>query len=432
MTSIRREVPGLIELPTLDGYDPILDPYFIERCEFMISCQSGPCSLARALGKPNLVVNGVYNHTTLPEFNELFAFKRYVNRDGAELSVEEALRRGAHLFDRTEHFECSGIRLEDTTAEEIHAAVLEMLDGLDRPERADTELAGTRAKRHGTGRRQRSHASPGTQHEQLYRPLASGVPRLGRGLPNASPIRASTTWEVRRVSREGRAALRRRGENSGLAARAIVREQGMPAPVTGHLEYYTRHGINPVRYDLSDLQLHLDRRGSLYRTLGVTPLAVRGARVLEVAPGTGQNSLYLARLAPRQLDARRAEPDRHPGHRDRVRRGVGRTRTAAGHRVALRGLRARRTLRRRRLRKLAGKFGARAPIAGKTRANGRGAGHPARHRRLAGRDAAEPASPGAGHQARRSRIALRRADVGVVSRVRPAPADAGRHDPGRH
>ena len=73
----------------------------------------------------------------------------------------------------------------------------------------------------------------------------------------------------------------------------------MPAPVTGHLEYYTRYGINPVRYDLSDLQLHLDRRGSLYRTLGVTPLAVRGARVLEVAPGTGQNSLYLARLAPR-------------------------------------------------------------------------------------------------------------------------------------
>lgn len=72
-------------------------------------------------------------------------------------------------------------------------------------------------------------------------------------------------------------------------------------PVTGHLEYYTRHGINPVRYDLSDLQLHLDRRGSLYRTIGLTPLAVRGARVLEIAPGTGQNSLYLARLAPRSL-----------------------------------------------------------------------------------------------------------------------------------
>jgi putative glycosyltransferase (TIGR04372 family) len=139
MTSIRRDVPGLIELPTVDGYDAILDPYFIERCEFMISCQSGPCSLARALGKPNLVVNAVYNHTTLPETNEVFAFKRYLDRSGAELSVEEALRLSAHLFDRTEHFEQAGIRLEDSSAEEIHAALLEMLDGLESPDRPDTE-----------------------------------------------------------------------------------------------------------------------------------------------------------------------------------------------------------------------------------------------------------------------------------------------------
>jgi putative glycosyltransferase (TIGR04372 family) len=140
MTSIRRDVPELVELPRLDGYDPILDPYFLERCEFMISCQSGPCSLARALGKPNVVVNAVYNHTTLPEVNELFAFKRYLDANGTELGVEEALRRGAHLFDRTEHFERAGIRLEDTTADEIHAAVLEMLEGLDDPDRPDTEL----------------------------------------------------------------------------------------------------------------------------------------------------------------------------------------------------------------------------------------------------------------------------------------------------
>jgi putative glycosyltransferase (TIGR04372 family) len=139
MTSIRGEVPGLIELPALDGYDPVLDPYFLERCEFMISCQSGPCSLARALGKPNLVVNAVFNHTTLPECNELFAFKRYLDADGRELSMAEALRRGAHLFDRTEHVERAGIRLEDTSAEEIRQAVLEMLESLQDPNRPDTE-----------------------------------------------------------------------------------------------------------------------------------------------------------------------------------------------------------------------------------------------------------------------------------------------------
>lgn len=140
MVSIRRDVPGLIELPALEHYDPVLDPYFLERCRFMISCQSGPCSLARALGKPNLVVNGVYNHTTLPECNELFAFKRYLDAGGSEMGVEEALRRGAHLFDRAEHFERAGIRLEDTTTEEISAATEEMVAGLDDPFRPDTVL----------------------------------------------------------------------------------------------------------------------------------------------------------------------------------------------------------------------------------------------------------------------------------------------------
>jgi SAM-dependent methyltransferase len=74
----------------------------------------------------------------------------------------------------------------------------------------------------------------------------------------------------------------------------------MPS-LTGHLEYYTRYGINPVRYDVADPRLHFERRASLYRTLGVTPLAVRGSRVLEVAPGTGQNSLYLATQRPASL-----------------------------------------------------------------------------------------------------------------------------------
>jgi putative glycosyltransferase (TIGR04372 family) len=138
MASIRRDVPDVIELPTLVGYDPVLDPYFLDRCRFMISCQSGPCSLARAMGKPNLVVNAVYNHTTLPEHNELFAFKRYLDAGGAELGVEESLRRCAHLFDRTEHFERAGIRLADTTAEEIYAALEEMLAGLNHPDRPDT------------------------------------------------------------------------------------------------------------------------------------------------------------------------------------------------------------------------------------------------------------------------------------------------------
>ncbi|HUJ00862.1 MAG TPA: methyltransferase domain-containing protein [Usitatibacter sp.] len=68
-----------------------------------------------------------------------------------------------------------------------------------------------------------------------------------------------------------------------------------------HLEYYREHGIAPVRYDLISMEAHLQRREALYRKLGLLPIAFHGAAVLEVAAGTGHNSLYVAQLAPRRL-----------------------------------------------------------------------------------------------------------------------------------
>lgn len=68
-----------------------------------------------------------------------------------------------------------------------------------------------------------------------------------------------------------------------------------------HLEFYQQHQIAPVRYDLQDMQAHLDRRATLYLKLGLPPLAFRSARVLEVAAGVGHNSLYLAHMLPEQL-----------------------------------------------------------------------------------------------------------------------------------
>jgi 2-polyprenyl-3-methyl-5-hydroxy-6-metoxy-1,4-benzoquinol methylase len=70
----------------------------------------------------------------------------------------------------------------------------------------------------------------------------------------------------------------------------------------GHLEYYKKFAISPVRYDLSDLGAHFDRRSSLYRQLGLPEVAIRGCRVLEVAPGSGHNSLFLAQARPASLD----------------------------------------------------------------------------------------------------------------------------------
>ena len=65
-----------------------------------------------------------------------------------------------------------------------------------------------------------------------------------------------------------------------------------------HLQFYKEHGISPVNYDLTDFEAHLDRRDSLYRSLGVPRIVFKNADILEVAAGTGQNSLYVAGLSP--------------------------------------------------------------------------------------------------------------------------------------
>ena len=74
----------------------------------------------------------------------------------------------------------------------------------------------------------------------------------------------------------------------------------MKAPQT-HLAFYKEFGVSPVHQDISDLDQHIDRRRSLYRSLGVLPVLIRASRVLEVAPGSGHNSLFIAACQPASL-----------------------------------------------------------------------------------------------------------------------------------
>lgn len=64
------------------------------------------------------------------------------------------------------------------------------------------------------------------------------------------------------------------------------------------VDFYKKHGISPVRQDISNLETHFTRRAGLYRHLGILPQFVRGRSVLEIGPGGGFNSLYTATLQP--------------------------------------------------------------------------------------------------------------------------------------
>jgi len=62
------------------------------------------------------------------------------------------------------------------------------------------------------------------------------------------------------------------------------------------LQFYGEHSISPVSQDISDFEAHRQRRLGLYRALGIAPALFRDADVLEVAPGSGHNSIVTASL----------------------------------------------------------------------------------------------------------------------------------------
>lgn len=143
MAPLRIEHSDYFELPFMDGYDHLLDPFLISRARFMIGCQSGPCAYARALGIPLLSVNAVLHYTLLPSRMEMACFKRYLRRNGTrwdDISLEEALAAGVYHFDNSIQFERANIRLQQAGPDEILSAIKDMIAWLDRPDLSETSL----------------------------------------------------------------------------------------------------------------------------------------------------------------------------------------------------------------------------------------------------------------------------------------------------
>lgn len=65
-----------------------------------------------------------------------------------------------------------------------------------------------------------------------------------------------------------------------------------------YLDYYRERDIIPVHQQTEDRRGHWRRRTALYRGLGLIPAAFRGARVLEVGPGSGDNAQVTASFDP--------------------------------------------------------------------------------------------------------------------------------------
>lgn len=74
------------------------------------------------------------------------------------------------------------------------------------------------------------------------------------------------------------------------------------------LEYYGEHAISPVKQNIKDFETHLVRRRKLYRQCGIPILAFKNAKILEVGPGGGYNTLAFFQWGVGHVDLVEANP----------------------------------------------------------------------------------------------------------------------------
>lgn len=133
-TSPRLEIdhPRLFDVPFRDDYADWMDVFLIHRSRFMLCCPSGPEALARVLGVPMLKVNAITENFVWNNDGDVLMFRHYVREaDGVALSYRQILESGLSWFSEAKEFEERGIVLPQNSAEEILAAVDEMLARLD-------------------------------------------------------------------------------------------------------------------------------------------------------------------------------------------------------------------------------------------------------------------------------------------------------------
>lgn len=68
------------------------------------------------------------------------------------------------------------------------------------------------------------------------------------------------------------------------------------------LDFYNQNKISPVSQDIQDYEMHCLRRKGLYRQIGLPDILFKDRDVLEVAPGSGHNSIVTASFKTRSYD----------------------------------------------------------------------------------------------------------------------------------
>ncbi|HZP76264.1 MAG TPA: TIGR04372 family glycosyltransferase [Pseudolabrys sp.] len=122
------------EIPYMEGYVAELDAFFVKRSRFMVASASGPLAYAIALRTPVIVVNAILNYMHATAATEMNCLKRYKEISSSRvLPLAEAVDRNLFSTIHLPELERAGFTVEESSAEEVLAAVEDMNRWVDNP-----------------------------------------------------------------------------------------------------------------------------------------------------------------------------------------------------------------------------------------------------------------------------------------------------------
>ena len=113
----------------------------MHNARFMISSQSGPCAYARAFGVPNLVANSHMFYATLPERQELLAFRpafRLVKGESVLLDANTVVADQLMRFQMDASVRSAGLSFGYLGSETIREATREMVEWIADPDKPES------------------------------------------------------------------------------------------------------------------------------------------------------------------------------------------------------------------------------------------------------------------------------------------------------
>lgn len=126
------EMPGVIDYARSPLKSDWMDVFLWARNRFFLGTASGPCQVPPTFGVPCVLTNWAPIFAPVFYDADICIYKRYFQGPEArELSFPELLSSPIGYISSSVFLARQGIRLQDNTAEEIHEAVVEMLDRLD-------------------------------------------------------------------------------------------------------------------------------------------------------------------------------------------------------------------------------------------------------------------------------------------------------------